>query len=107
MIKYFTLAVFLILAGYGTREAWPLIAGPILSIESPMHNESVAGGIVTITGKAVRAIELSLNGTSILREKNGDFSTTLTFPRGGSILTFKATDRFGRIATETRSIFIP
>lgn len=107
MIKYFTLAVFFILAVYGTKEAWPLIAGPALSIESPLHDESVTGGIVTITGKALRVTELTLNDTSILREENGDFSTILTLPRGGSILTFKAADRFGRIAVETRSVFIP
>ena len=107
MIKYFTLAVFLILAGYGLREAWPLLAGPALSIESPVNNESSENGIVTIAGKAARAAELTLNDAPVLRKEDGSFSTILTFPRGGSILTFKATDRFGKTVASTRTIFVP
>src|SRR3989338_3796316 len=40
MIKYLTVAVLLILISYGLREAWPLLAGPALSIDSPTDNES-------------------------------------------------------------------
>lgn len=107
MIKRVTFAVLLALTGYGAIEAWPLIAGPSLSIESPANNESSANGIVTIAGKAERASELTLNGVPVLHKEDGTFLLTLTFPRGGSILTFRVTDRFGRIVTSTRNIFVP
>ena len=107
MIKYLIGAVLLIGASYGGIEAWPLLAGPSLSIESPIDNATSANGIISVEGKAVRTATLTLNGATVLHDQDGNFSSTLTFPRGGSILTFVATDRFGRVVTATRSIFVP
>jgi Glucodextranase, domain B len=107
MIKYLIAVVLFILIGYGCIEAWPLLAGPGLVVTSPQNNASFPGGIVAIAGKAPRAAELTLNGAPLLHDQDGSFSSTLTFPRGGSILTFVATDRFGRVVTATRSIFVP
>lgn len=107
MTKYLTLAILLILAGYGCLEAWPLIAGPSLSILSPTNNTSFPDGIVTIKGHSARAAAFAINGAPVLREENGNFLSILTFPRGSSILTFVATDRFGRRVATTRNIFVP
>jgi hypothetical protein len=107
MTRYFIGAVLLILIVYGGVEAWPLIAGPTLSITSPANDASFPAGIVPISGQAKRAALLVLDGMPLLHDQNGDFSSTLTFPEGGSILTFSVTDRFGRTLTETRSIFVP
>lgn len=106
MINYLIGAVLLIGVGYGFIEAWPLIAGPSLVITSPLDNATILGGIVNVTGKAARATELTLNGATVLHDQDGSFSSTLTFPRGGSILTLVATDRFGRKVTATRTIFV-
>ena len=107
MTKYFIGAVLTIFVGYGLVEAWPLLSGPSLFIDSPTNNAPFPSGIVSVRGKAVRAASLTLNGAPILRDQDGGFSSTLTFPRGGSILTFVATDRFGRTVTVTRTIFVP
>lgn len=107
MIKYLISAVLVVGVMYGGIEAWPLIAGPQLIIDVPAPNAVFTDGIVTVQGKAVRTAELILDGTLVLHDQEGNFSSTLTFPRGGSILTFVATDRFGRSVTATRSIFVP
>lgn len=107
MTHYLIALVLLIIVGYGLSEAWPLLAGPSLSIASPAQNAPYPSGIVSIRGNAARAASLTLNGTPVLHDQNGDFSSMLTFPRGGSILTFVATDRFGRSVTATRTIFVP
>lgn len=107
MTNYLVGAVLLIFIGYGFMEAWPLVSGPSLSIDSPRNNALFPNGIVSIQGKAARAAILTLNGGPILHDQNGDFLSTLTFPRGGSILTFVATDRFGRSVSAIRSIFVP
>lgn len=107
MIRYLIGAVLVVLVGYGLVEAWPLIAGPSLSIASPAQNAPYPGGVVSIRGRAERAATILLNGAPLLHDQNGGFSSTMTFPRGGSILTFTATDRFGRTVTATRNIFVP
>lgn len=107
MTRYFIGLVMFVLVGYGLVKAWPLIAGPSLSVVSPADNAAFPGGIVAVQGRVGRASTIILNGAPLLRDQNGEFSSTLTFPRGGSILTFTATDRFGRKVTETRSIFVP
>lgn len=107
MTKYLLAAVMIILGGYGSIEAWPLVAGPSLSLSSPAEHASFPGGIVDIRGEAGRTAQLTQGGAPVLRDKDGSFSSTLTFPSGGSILTFVATDRFGRTVAATRSIFVP
>jgi len=107
MTKYLTLVILIMLAGYGCMKAWPLVMGPSLSIDSPANNAPFPGGIVTIRGNAARTAQLTLDGATILHEEDGDFSSILSFPRGGSILTFVATDRFGRKVAATRAIFVP
>lgn len=107
MTRYLIAIVLAVLLGYGLIEAWPLLAGPSLSIVSPTDNTPYPNGIVHIEGKAARAASLTLDGAPLLHDQNGNFSSTLTFPRGGSILVFEARDRFGRTVTATRSIFVP
>ncbi|MFZ2167626.1 MAG: hypothetical protein WAV50_02010 [Minisyncoccia bacterium] len=107
MIRSLIAIVLTLLAGYGLIEAWPLLAGPTLTVESPRDNAPFPGGIVSIRGNASRIALLTLSGLPLVHDTNGDFETTLTFPQGTSILTFVATDRFGRRITTTRSIFVP
>ena len=106
-MKYLTLSVLCLIVLYGFIEAWPLLRGPALSIDSPTENASVPDGIVTVSGNAARATLLTLNGAPILREENGDFLSILTLSPGSSILTLVATDRFGRRVTDTRTVFVP
>ncbi len=107
MLRYLIAFVLIILIGYGLVEAWPLLAGPSLSIESPIQNAPYPSGVVTIRGRAERAASFTLNGAPLIHDQNGAFSSTLTFSRGGTILTFVATDRFGRQVIATRNVFVP
>ena len=107
MTKYLIGAVLFVIIGYGLIEAWPLIADPTLSIASPTDNALFPSGIVSVAGRAKRASTIMLNGAPLFHDQQGEFSSTLTFPHGGSILTFTATDRFGRTVTATRAIFVP
>lgn len=107
MVRTLLALALLLLTGYGLVEAWPLIQGPALSLESPGDQASFSDGIVTVRGHASRIAMLSLDGASIPHDVDGTFSSVLTFPHGTSILTFVATDRFGRRIVTTRSIFVP
>ncbi len=107
MTKYLLVGVLVLLAGYGAIEAWPLIAGPSLTISSPADGAVFPGAIVSVSGTAMRINSLTLDGAPLLPDQQGNFSATRTLPRGGSILTFVATDRFGRSIIKTREIFVP
>ena len=107
MIKYLIGAILLIGLGYGALEAWPLLAGPSIVVTAPADNEVFPGGIVEVAGRALRVAELTLNGAVLLRDQEGNFSSTLTLARGGSILTFVATDQFGRKVSATRTVLVP
>lgn len=107
MTRYLLAVLIGSVALYGLSRAWALIAGPSLSISSPTAYGTYDNGIVPIIGRAPRAASLTVNGASLLRDQTGAFSSTLTFPTGGTILTFVATDRFGRSVTETREIYVP
>ncbi len=107
MTRYLTIAILCLLAVYGLVKAWPLIRGPALSIDSPIDNATISGGTVTVSGVVKHAAVFTLNGVVVLHDQSGSFSSTLTFPAGGSILTFVVTDRFGKAVTVTRSIFVP
>lgn len=107
MLRYLIALVLLVLVGYGLREAVPIIAGPSLALRTPTDGMNVPGGILTVSGTTTRATALTLDGAPVLYDQNGSFSSTLTLPHGGSILTLKATDRFGRTVTETRTVFVP
>ena len=106
MLRYVLAAVLVGIVMYGLMEAWPLIAGPSLVIASPIDHASYPTGIVSVSGVAKRAAELTIDGAPVLHAEDGSFETVLTFPRGGSILTFTATDRFGRTVIATRNIFV-
>lgn len=107
MLKYLISATLLLGALYGIVQVWPLVSGPTLSVISPEENAMVPDGIVTVQGVTAHIVQLTLNGAAILYDQKGAFSSTLTFPRGGSILTLEAVDRFGRKKTITRSLFVP
>lgn len=98
--------VLFALVAYGALEARALVVGPTLTLDSPINGASYKDGIVTVEGRARRATTLTLNGTPILSDQEGRFTTTLAFPAGGSILTLRATDRFGRRTSLTRTIYV-
>jgi hypothetical protein len=107
MIRTVTALLLGLILLYGLMEAAPLLLGPSLAITSPKAFETFGDPVVTISGHVKRAAIFTLNGAPLLYDQQGNFSSTLTFPHGTSILTFVVADRFGRTITERRTIAIP
>lgn len=107
MFRYSLIIILVGITGYGLVEAWPLLAGPTLTVVSPTEGTPYPSGIVSVSGVAKRAAEFTVNGAPALHGEDGSFAMMLTFPRGGSILTVAATDRFGRTVSVTRTVFVP
>ncbi|MGH7174746.1 MAG: hypothetical protein ACREGR_00070 [Minisyncoccia bacterium] len=99
------IGVIAIVALYGAIEAYPLIAGPKITLAAPINGEATSDP-VTIAGTVYRATALTLDGAALIPDQNGSFSTILAFPAGSDILGLTARDRFGRSITITRTIVV-
>ncbi len=100
------LVIFLILTlGYALFEARLFLAGPELTLATPAQGTTTKTGIITVSGRVLREVAFSINGKKVLPDKNGSFTKTFVFPKGESLLTVEATDRFGHTVTDTRMIF--
>jgi hypothetical protein len=95
------------LAAYGIFEAYPLIAGPAITLHSPKEGEALPSALVAIVGTVYRTTKLTLNGSMVLPNIEGKFKETLAFPPGTSILELTASDRFSRTVRIIRTIYIP
>ena len=99
----------LVIAVYGGFKAWPLISGPHIQYVSTIQSNDTNSGpaFTTISGKAIHTETLTMDGATLLIDQEGNFSKTLTLPRGSAILTLTATDRFGRSRSAEESLVIP
>ena len=109
MIKNVSVVLLVLVAVYGFIKAYPLLSGPHIQYATTIQGSDAASGsaFTTISGKAIHTETLTMDGATLLIDQEGNFSKTLTLPRGGSILTLTATDRFGRSRSSEESLIIP
>ena len=107
MLRTLTLLALLALAAYGIYKAVPLLSGPHITLSSPSDDQSFPGGRVLVAGVARNTENLTLDGSPLLIDEKGHFSTELVLPVGGAILSLTATDRFGKTESVRRTIFVP
>ena len=87
--------LLLVLAiGYFAFQARVLLKGPIvvLSDTNIMQSEPT----VEIIGSVENIVSLTLNDRPIYTDLDGNFQTTLILENGYTIMTLKATGRYGR-----------
>ena len=107
MVRYIVAALLFLLLGYGLVKAWPLLSGPSLSIDIPENYTTSGDGFITLSGTSKNTESLWLNGGPLLIDQEGKFEKKLLLPSGGAILSFVATDRFGRSVSERRTVYVP
>ena len=98
------LILLALVLSYGLVKAIPLLRGPQIVISDLSTNQT---GLTNLSGTAIHTETLSVDGSTLLIDGEGHFSTKLMLPRGGAILTLTATDRFGRSRTLERTVVTP
>jgi len=77
-------------------QAYSLITGPTLLLNSPASGETLQESLITVSGTAQHISFLTLNGAPIYADNAGRFSEQLLLSEGYTIMTILAKDRFGR-----------
>lgn len=106
MRRTLILIVILLIVGYAVFEARRLIAGPSITILSPVSGSATSSALVTVVGEAQNIAFLSINDAPSYTDETGKFVYRFAPPAGYTVVTVAATDRFGRRAKESVAINI-
>lgn len=96
------LSILIILTiGYGLFRAYPLVAGPSITIYNPQDGDYVASSTFEISGQVKRANLITLQGKPITIDTEGYFTETLVAHSPYTILILVARDGYGETVTKT------
>lgn len=97
-----SLILFIAIVSYVAFQARFLIMGPQITLdETPITEQNMR--IVTLSGKAFNISRLWLNDRQIYTDENGYFKEALVLENSYTISTLRATDRYGRETSVTKS----
>lgn len=91
-----TIVFLIIILIYGVYRAYPLLAGPVITVYSPHNGDAVGTTTFQVTGKAERAKEIRLQGRPITINTEGVFNETLVSHSPYTILVLEAVDAYGK-----------
>lgn len=101
-LEIFFLALLVVVAvSYGAFRAYPLVAGPSITVYSPADGEYVASTTFEISGQVKRANIITLQGRPITIDTEGHFIETLVAQAPYTILVLVATDAYGETVSKT------
>lgn len=104
MRRVLIVLVVLVILSYGLFEARRLIAGPSITITSPQDGSATSSALVTVVGEAQNISFLTINDSPSYTDEQGQFVYRFAPPKGYTVVTVAATDRFGRRAKQSVTI---
>lgn len=98
--------VVLVVLLYGLFEARRLLEGPRVIIDSPLNGSATSTEALRVMGRAENISFLTINDRPSFTDERGNFEELLSLPKGVTVITVSAIDRFGRRVSESVSISI-
>ena len=89
---------------YGCFRAYPLIAGPSITIYAPQDGDYVNEPLFEVSGQVRRVSEITLQGRPITIDTEGHFLLLLVAQFPYTILVLVAKDQYGK--TESKVIHV-
>lgn len=86
---------------YGGFRAYPLIAGPSITLYGIQDGDYVASTTFEVSGQVKRASIITLQGKPITIDTEGRFSETLVAQHPYTILVVEAKDAYGESVVKT------
>lgn len=85
----------------GSRVFLVDTVAPVLTITSPQDNAILTGRTLTVSGATDVGGTVSINGTSVLVDTTGAFSTQMTLAGDTAVVVVRSTDAAGNAAEKT------
>jgi hypothetical protein len=98
---YGILLLICIALGYGIFKAYPLVAGPTITIYNPHDGDTVKKTIFELSGQVSRVKEITIQGRPIPIGTDGHFTEVITAQAPYTIIVITATDFYGKSITKT------
>ncbi len=92
-----TILLFLVIGIFSYEKMLFIFKG--VEIEASIEKKDDSS-LATVSGKAAKAINLTLNGREIFIDKEGNFSESIAMLPGFSVVTINARDKFGKTAEQ-------
>lgn len=100
VISFFAFIIF-----YGYTESRGLIDGVKIKISGLSDGASYKDNVIQISGMALRAKELLINGSPTFTEVNGNFNADLVLQNGYNVITVTAIDKFDKKSEEVYKVW--
>ena len=100
-----TIAFLAILVLYAVYQGRSVLFGSTLSVAQVQNDPT--SNIVTLSGVAEHAKQLTIDGRTIPLEANGTFSESVALMSGENIITVASIDPFGKTKSQTIDIYHP
>jgi hypothetical protein len=92
--------IAIIILIYAILRSLNYARGPKIDIKEPSNGAIITASTTEIIGQIERAHDLSINGSAVTIDEQGNFKQILVLFPGINLITLKATDQFER-NTET------
>ncbi len=97
--------LFVFIIGYTIFQTKAISKGVDLEISGLKNGETLMHEQVSLSGKALHANHLLVNGREIVIDKENNFLDELVLSPGYNIITVEARDRFDKKTKETFEVF--
>lgn len=84
----------------------PVLRDAQIVLDSLPENQQYSEPTITLSGKAVHAKTMALNGTTITTQPDGTFSHTLLLSPGYNSITFDAVGPLGKNKKQTHALIL-
>lgn len=92
---FFLAALLILLSGFLLYQYRSAFLSPALSIESP-KDDVVSASDVIVIGNSEPSASVTVNGTPVALDSDGNFRKTITVFPGETIITIRAKNRLGK-----------
>ena len=103
ILIFLIISVCFIYLGYRVNK---IISPPLLAISQPAAVLITSQTALEVAGRTETEAKLIINGQTVLTNKNGYFSQTISLKNGLNTITITATKKYGRGQTVVRQVLV-